>query len=269
MPESSRLPSSDEDRPRYYSPAADLTARILQHLSTSRGVDNTVAQIAARLEVSRTTCLRVLKTLESHNLVRFNTANSTYRLGVRMITLGARAEQQTDYLATVRPVLKSAAESVGATAVFAQRVGFDRLMIILKYESGAGAAVAASVGRSFHLNEVSYGKWVLAFANEEEREQIVANGLAITGASPPEVKKYLEEVDSIKRSRVLVSQEYIPGVTSISCPYVDVHSRLVGVVSILGISTAMVGDRLANGLEAIRQIATSLGEDLAGAAPER
>lgn len=262
--------SESSDGPRYHAPAVDLAARALQYLSTSRGMDSTVGQVAARLEVSRTTCLRVLKTLETHHLVRFDEATSTYRLGVRMITLGSRAEQQTDYLATVRQVLKSTAETIGATAVFAVRVGVDRLTIVSKYESSAYGAVAASVGRSFHLKDVSYGKWVATFADAEERHRMLADGLALgAGATDREKDEYLREIDLLKHSRVLVSKEYIPGVTSISCPYVNIHSQLVGVLSILGISDAMVGDRLDMAVDKMREVSTLVGEDLASASHER
>ncbi len=231
-------------RGRYHSPAADIAAGVLKLLSRYRTRTSTLSEIAAALQVSKTTCLRVLCTLQEHGLVSYHEGSRRYCLGEYAVVIGARAEEGLDVLSRVRPLLGTAARRTGMTAAFVQRVSGDRMMYVAKEECAGVTGVSVSVGNRFPVTSVSYGKWVLAFAGDEERERLLAGGLPrLTPQTTTEPARYLEQVDALRVGQVLESSaEYIPGVYAVSCAVVDARHELAGVLVVLGLLDALDRD---------------------------
>jgi IclR family transcriptional regulator, KDG regulon repressor len=226
--------------PAYFSPSVDTAARVLELLSRYRTRSATLSEIAAALGVSKTTCLRVVRTLVAHGLLAQEEHSKRYRLGYFAVVLGARAEEGLDALQRVRPLLAEAAERTGLTAAFVQRVSADRMMYVAK-EQGPSAHVTVSVGNRFPILSVSYGKWVLAFTDEAEREQLLAGGLPqVTRHTVTDAAAYRAQVAALGPGDVVVSRnEYVNGVHAVSCPVLDSRSRLEGVLVVLGLSEAL------------------------------
>jgi IclR family KDG regulon transcriptional repressor len=233
-------------KPRYYVPSVDTATRALAMLSRYSTRTSTLSEISAALDVPKTTCLRVLRTLESHGLLQFEEANGRYSLGYYCVILGSRAEEGLDYLAYVKPLLAEATARTSLTSAFVQRVANHRMMYVAKEEGGGAAGVSVSIRNRFPVTEVSYGKWVIAFAAPDERDELLAGGLRrLTPNTVTDVDMYRRDVDDALRDGILVSRsEYIPGITAVSCPVVDAQGHLVGVVTVLGVSEALRDEAL-------------------------
>jgi IclR family KDG regulon transcriptional repressor len=227
-------------RPVYFSPSVDTAARVLHLLSRYRTRSATLSEIAAQLGVPKTTCLRVVRTLVAHGLLTHDEHSRRYSLGWFAVVLGARAEEGLDALRRVRPLLAEAAERTGLTAAFVQQVAVDRMMYVAK-EQGAAGHVTVSVGNRFPITSVSYGKWVLAFATDAERDRLLADGLPrLTPHTSTDVAAYRAEVDALGPGDVVVSRnEYVNGVHAVSCPVLDPRGRLEGVLAVLGLSESL------------------------------
>jgi IclR family KDG regulon transcriptional repressor len=241
----------------YFVPSVDTASRVLEMLTRYRTRSSTLSEISTALQVSKTTCLRVLKTLESHGLLRYDEETKRYSLGYYCVVLGARAAEGLDYLAYVGPLLRECARRTGLTAAFVQRVSTDRMMYVAKEESGQAAHVNVSIGNRFPITEVSYGKWVLAFAGAAEREELLASGLRqVTPQTISDVEDYLKQVDALAAEGVLVSRaEYIRGVVAVSCPVLDTKGGLVGVLAVLGLTEALPDEDLESVCAVMRDIA--------------
>lgn len=250
-------------RGRYHSPAADLAASALKLLSRYRTRASTLSEIAAALQVPKTTCLRVLRTLQAHGLVSYDGDSRRYSLGEYAVVIGARAEEGLDVLGRVRPLLGAVARRTGMTAALVQRVTDDRMMYVAK-EEGAGVGVNVSVGNRFPITSVSYGKWVMAFAADEERERLLAGGLPqLTPYTTIDRTAYLEQVDALRVGQVLESKaEYIPGVYAVSCAVVDARHELAGVLVVLGLLDAFDEDDRNDVCAAMREIAAQCTAEL-------
>ena len=74
--------------PRYFVPSVYTAARVLALLSRYSTKSLTLSEIMTSLEVSKATCLRVLKTLEMHGLLKFEAASKRYSLGYYCVVLG-------------------------------------------------------------------------------------------------------------------------------------------------------------------------------------
>lgn len=245
-----------QSRPKYFSPSADLAARALTLMSRYRTKDGTLTEIATALGASKATCLRVLRTLEWHGLVRHDPNTRRYSLGIQAVMVGARAEENIDYLLHLRPFLREAAERTTMTAVLVQQVSQDRMMYVAKHESDSRARVTISVGNRFPITDTSYGKWLLAYASQEVRDAALAGGLRnITPNTVTDPKAYLAQLDEIRDEAVLVSrEEYVPGICAVSCPVLDYGGDLLGVIAVLGFASACDDGRLASVAAVVRGI---------------
>ncbi|WAL65863.1 IclR family transcriptional regulator [Amycolatopsis cynarae] len=247
-----------EPESAYFVPSVDTAARVLAMLTRYRTQSCTLSEITSALDVSKTTCLRVLKTLQAHGLVAFDANSKRYSLGYYCVVLGSRAQESLDYLAALRPLMRECARRTGHTIVFAQRVPGDRLMYVAKEDSGNPMHINVSVGNRFPVTDVSYGKWVLAFADEAERRRLLANGLRqVTPRTRTEPDEYLAEVARLPERGVLVSRgEYLPGVLAVSCPVLDSGGGLLGVLVALGLSDAVDEDELDTLRSVMREMGT-------------
>lgn len=241
----------------YFAPSVDLAARILGMLSRYRTNTSTLTEISTALDASKATCLRVLRTLEAHELIAFDPDTRRYSLGIYAVILGSRAEEHIDYLSHLRPALQEASARTGMTAVLVQRVSADRMMYVARQESDSRARVNVSVGNRFPITDVSYGKWLLAYTSAEDRAEILARGLRrVTPRTVTDRETYLAQLDRIRAEGVLVSrEEYVPGVCAVSCPVFDRRGGFLGVLAVLGLAAALDdGD-----LEAVAGVIRGIG----------
>lgn len=237
---------------RYSVPSVDTAAQVLALLSRYRSSACTLSEICRTLNVAKTTCLRVLKTLESHGMLRYDADTRRYSLGYFCVVLGARAEESLDYLGNVRPLLSECARRTGLTAAFAQRVSADRLMYTAKHQGGDTAHLTISVGNRFPITATSFGKWVLALTDEADRDRVLADGLPqMTPHTTTDIEKYRAQLEKLEPGGVIVSRsEYVPGVLAVSCPVINAHRGLLGVLAVLGLTEA-VSDGVLDSLRTI------------------
>ncbi|WNI18997.1 IclR family transcriptional regulator [Actinacidiphila sp. ITFR-21] len=224
-----------------HSPSVDSASRILKLLSRYRTAHASLTQICTELQLPKSSCSRILRTLESHGLLRYDSLTHLYSLGPYAIVLGARAEENTDYFADLKPVMREAAERTNMTAAWIQQVDARRMMYVAKHEGAALHRVTISIGNRFPITEVSYGQWVVAFADQAQRQCLLGGGLrAMTPATITDTELYREHLERIQEAGVLVSRgEYVPGVCAVSCPVLNPRGELLGVLAVLGLMPTM------------------------------
>jgi IclR family transcriptional regulator, KDG regulon repressor len=237
------------------APAADLAARILRLLSGYHKSEATLTAISVELGASKASCRRVLGALRAHGLIQYDPDTRGYALGPYAVVIGARAERNIDYADSLRPLLREVAERTGWTAVLVQPIGTDRMMYAAKHEPTDQMRVGVSIGSQFPVTQVSYGKWLLAYAEEDVRAAILANGLPESGPDQAGPEEYRAQLQQIRGERVLLSRdEYVPGIAAVSCPVFDVHERFIGVLAVLGPHDPD-DDSISDIVDAMREIA--------------
>ncbi|MEU7816738.1 IclR family transcriptional regulator [Pseudonocardia sp. NPDC049154] len=226
---------------RQGSPAVDSAARILELLSRYRTRASTLSEIAAALDLPKSTALRILRTLQAHSLVQHDEETRRYQLGFFTAVLGSRAAEGLDSFTRTRPFLVEISERTGLTAALIQRASADRLMYVAKQHGVGPSTVHISVGNRFPMFEVSFSRWWVAFSAPEEREALVPATLpAVTDRAPTDREAYLRDCAELGPHSVLVTRdEYVPGVFTSSCAALDPRGQLEGVVVALGFSQSV------------------------------
>lgn len=238
------------------SPSVVTAARVLKYLTRYKTARATLTQIAVDLDLPKSSTSRILKALVDEHLLDFDALTRLYSLGPYAVVIGSRAEENVDYLTEVRSALRELAERTTLTAAWIQRVESDRLMYVAKHEGTANMRVAISIGNRFPLTEVSFGQWVVAYADEEDRATILAQGLpTVSGSNITDPVEYLAHCAKIRREGVVTtSGAYMPGIWAASTPVLGRGGQLLGVLAVIGLAEATDDER--------RRVATDIIQDV-------
>lgn len=236
----------DDNESRYFVPVIMGAGKILKFLSRYQNRNSTLSEISQELEISKSTCFRILRTLEEMDYVAYDKDSKRYRLGSYLIVLGSRAQEQIDYLTAGREALREISKLTKFTSAIVQRISTDRLMYIAKEEGvSASAHVSISVGNQFPINRVSFGKCYLAY-NKADRERILAEDLPkITEHTISNKEDYLKELERVRELGYAISgEEYIPGIKAVSAPVFNAQGEVLVVLACIGFSAFFTDDMI-------------------------
>ncbi|WP_284035672.1 IclR family transcriptional regulator [Neobacillus sp. 114] len=250
----------------YHVPAVHHSVSILKLLSRYKYSNSTLAEISQALSISKSSCMRILKTLEEERMVSYNQSTKRYSLGPSLVVLGSRASEQIDYHSLAKPLLEKLTSETSLTSFLVERISGDRLMYIAKEESTGMIQIKISVGNRFPIKDVSYGKWFLAYMEENERDEILKGGLTqITPYTITDISEYIKTLDVIRKDGVLVSkEEYIEGVVAVSAPVFNSNRDIQLVIGTLGFSTYMTEKDIDAVVQKVKDTANEFTSKLAG-----
>ncbi len=162
----------------YHVPSVSMAAQALKLLARYKYRSCTLTELSEALHVSKTTCLRVMRTLVNEDFVHYDEATKKYGLGPYLIPLGNRASELINSVACATQEMRKVAAATGMTTVLVQRMRDDRLMYIATAEAPRDEIrISVSVGQQFPLTAAAFGRCFLAFESEEEWEKYTARGL--------------------------------------------------------------------------------------------
>ncbi|MEA2287915.1 MAG: hypothetical protein QOJ21_3958 [Solirubrobacteraceae bacterium] len=204
-----------------------------------------VAELADRCGLNRSTAWRLLATLEHHGLVDREPATGRYTVGYAVLALAASAGHEP-LVRRAHPVLAELAARCGETASLAVP---RRLQVVYVDQVQAPHVMAANwLGRPTPLHATSTGKAFLAWLTDEERDAALSDPLEqFTETTITTRAKLAAELEDIRRTgRALSRGELEPALWGASAPILA-GGRAVAVVSVWGTETRV----RARGLEAL------------------
>lgn len=173
------------------SQTVDRALRILPLLA--EGPAN-LEQVATRLDVHKSTALRLLRTLHEHGMV-YRQEDQRYRLGARLFALAQQAMETLDVREIAHPHLLALNEKIGHTihlAVYEE----GEVVYIDKVESRYPVRMYSRIGKPVAITVAAVAKLLLADLPEAERRSI-AERLEYpkyTAKSTPDAAAFLTEL---------------------------------------------------------------------------
>ncbi|MFI8178912.1 IclR family transcriptional regulator [Actinacidiphila glaucinigra] len=149
------------------SQTVDRALRILPLLA--EGPAN-LEQVATRLDVHKSTALRLLRTLHEHGMV-YRQDDQRYRLGTRLFALAQEAMENLDVRGIAHPHLVALNELTGHTvhlAVYEE----GEVVYIDKVESRYPVRMYSRIGRPVAITVAAVAKLLLADLPETERRAV-------------------------------------------------------------------------------------------------
>lgn len=202
----------------------------------------TVAELAVRCDINRSTAWRLLATLEAHGMVERATASSGYRVGYGAVRLGAAADEAS-VVRRVRPVLEDLSTATGETVSLA--LVKTASLRYVDHISVIGASFAPWTEERVSLHSTSSGKIFLAWLSEAEREGALPSSLEQFTESTTVDRQALEaELAEARRLGYACCRGEDAALTNgVSAAVLDARRRPIAVVNIWGPERRIPTDR--------------------------
>lgn len=175
---------------------------------TERDVSLTLAELAARTGMYKSTILRLIESLEKFGYIQ-RTPEGAYRLGPKTLYLGSIYQRHFSTSQFVPQVLRRLVEEVNETASFYIREG-DTRVCLHRYEARRAVRASVHEGDRLPINAGAAGHVITAFSG-------------LSG----------EKYDRIRSSLYAISiGERDPDTSAIACPVLGVGNELIGALNI-------------------------------------
>jgi DNA-binding IclR family transcriptional regulator len=237
---------------------------LLEQLAEDR--EATPRELAAALEEPRTTVYRLLRSLEALDLVEAGSQAGSYRLGWKLMRLGAAVVERLDERQLALPVMERIHERLGETVFLLVRRGWDAVCIE-RLEGLRVQSLALRLGGALPLHAGAGPRALLAWEPREEWEQFVRSVdlVAYTDKTPTTRAALFRELEeTVGRGYAVSDEDVTVGIASLGAPIFDYTGAVRAALSIGGMKSLVLGrDReLAVDLlvEGAREISTALGQ---------
>jgi DNA-binding IclR family transcriptional regulator len=229
-----------------------------------------VTELAAALDVHKSTASRLVGALEVRELVEQIGDRGKYRLGAGILRLAAATTGHLEVTGQARPVCVALAREFGETVNVAilDLVDSRRAAAInVLQEFGATSSVASRdwIGRRTPLHATSSGKVLLAHADATTQDDVLGAPLErYTPRTVTDVTALRRQLDDVlRRGWASTSEELEVGLNAVASPVRDAGGVVVAAVSVSGPAYRFragrfpaVGERLA---AAGAEISTRMG----------
>ena len=237
--------------PNSKSPAAEGTASLDKALDVLDAVGTSPAglsqaELAARLQLPRTTLYRLLGSLVQRGLLRRDPLRRVYGLGMRCFEYARAAYAMPDLVAAAGMELRALRDMTGETVYLSTRDGLD--VVALERWDGAHSQRSRSApGQRKPLHSTSQGKALLAAMPAEEREALVRDlpMAAITPRSITDRRRLLAELRiTAARGWSVDDEEMVMGTRCCGAAIVDGTGAVRGAISVAGPAFRLTSERV-------------------------
>jgi IclR family acetate operon transcriptional repressor len=213
----------------------DRALLVLLQIAQSPPPGLTLAECTSILGYSKPTTLRMLRTLESRNFLRFDAELGVYTLGVANVQLGAEYLNRLDLRGAALPVMKLLVDDTKETAHLGTLTRTD-VVYIEVVDSPEPVRVFSRVGAFAPAYASAVGKAILAWLPPKELE------MHLPGALEARTHNTITTVDSLmaelartrERGYAVDDQENRESIRSFAAPIFDFNNQVVAGVSIAG-----------------------------------
>jgi IclR family acetate operon transcriptional repressor len=218
-----------------------------------------VLELATRLKVSPASVHRMLKTLLAFGWVEQNSKTSRYRLGTKLLGVGAAGLITHPIIQNGRHFLHRLSDLTGFDSYLSTLIG-SRVVYLAKATGRQSLGSEFAPGISMPVHALADGKLLLAYRPREEREKLYAEGLRryspTTIVDPDELERELAQIKA--QGYGLGRGERIAASRALAVPIMGPDCK-----PILGMMCVFRMELTPPFVESLSQQMTSLAEDMA------
>jgi len=214
---------------------------LLEQLADER--EATPRRLAELLDEPRTTTYRLLRSLQALDLVEPGSQPGSYRLGWKLMRLGAAVVERLDERQAALPVMERIHERVGETVFLLVRRGFDAVCIE-RLEGLRVQSLALRLGGALPLHAGAGPRALLAWEPREFWEEYLRDAplTAFTEKTPASPRALVRElIETVDRGFAISDEDVTPGIASLGAPVFDYTGRVRAALSIGGLRSLVLG----------------------------
>lgn len=204
--------------------------------------DPGITEIAARLDLPKSTVFNHVKTLEkNHYLV--DTETEGYRLGLKFLDHGIQARHNIEVFEASSPAMEQLASET-QLAVWLAVEEFGKVVCIRKELGDRAVPTRGEIGRRLDMHSSSLGKAILANLSAERVDQIIEmyELPALTENTVTDRDELMEELETIReQGYALNDSESMEGLRAVASPIFS-ESDICGSICVAGTRSHIDGE---------------------------
>jgi DNA-binding IclR family transcriptional regulator len=221
-------------------------------------------EICTRTKLPKATAHRLLSTLVQSKFIAQDPESGKYRLGYKLMVMGAIARKQINYLKKGEPILRELVLDIDETIAVASLDG-DHHLCTLVVEPERSVRVTTAVGTRRPCYFGSAGLVLLAYQPEPVLDELLPSDKldAFTVWSVTDPVEYRRRLSSVRDHGYAIEKgEAFPDVTGLAAPIFDYQSRMVAAASIVAPTHRVPDDRVWILLKKLTQATNQISREL-------
>jgi DNA-binding IclR family transcriptional regulator len=232
---------------------------------TMEAPELSLIEICVRTGLPKATTHRFLATLAQSNFIVQDPETSLYRLGYKLMVMGAIAQSEISYLTKAEPVFRELVHDIEETINTASLDG-DHHVCTLVVEPERPVKVTTNIGVRRPCYFGAAGLVLMAYQPDHVLDQILPPDKleAFTVWSNTDPAEYRRRLLGVREHGFAIERgEAFPDVTALAAPILDHQGKIVAAAAIVAPTHRVPDDRIAvllkKLLEATSQISRELG----------
>jgi DNA-binding IclR family transcriptional regulator len=224
-----------------------------------------LVELSSRTGLPKATAHRILTTLAQAKFIIQDPATSKYRLGYKLMVMGAIARSQVNYLTKAEPIFKELVYEIDETVAVASLDG-DHHVCTLVVEPERPVRVTTSIGTRRPCYFGSAGLILLAYQPEAVLDEVLPGDRleAFTVWSITDPTEYRRRLNGVREHGYAIEKgEAFPDVTGLATPIFDHEGNILAGASIVApthrVPDERIGVLLKKLVEATNEISRELG----------
>lgn len=230
---------------------------------TAECPEKRLSDLAAELNLGKSTVSRLLTTLAAEGYVRKDPETRKYSLGLRILSIASALASNLQIVREARPILQQLVQETDESAQLAELDG-DRLIYVDQVKCRNPIRIYAHVGRINPIHATSLGRLLLAYENEKRQQEILQGDLKSytehTIIDPIIIAAGFESIR--QQGYAILTDEFIEGLISISAPIWDYREKVIAAISLVGSNRQIQGERLNYCLNRVINAAAEISEKM-------
>lgn len=258
---SARAPDADEPRDGSRSLRALL---VLDYLARAQHPP-TLAQLAQRLDMPKSTLMRLLAAMQRAGFVAATPTENGYVPGPQTTALALATLRASAFTRACRAVLAQLVGTLGETCNLTAPDG-DQVIYMERVETTEPLRLFFAVGSHVPMHCTASGKLFLASMNRLERGRVLAR-LPLTRNTPRTLTDPARLEDELERLAArgigIDNEEFVRGMSAVAVPVRDAQDRVVAAVACHAPTARLMLDDLLRAVPVLQGAAQSMSAVLA------
>lgn len=232
---------------------------VLDHLARAQHPP-TLAQLAQRLDMPKTTLMRLLAAMQRAGFVAATPTENGYVPGPQSTALALATLRASAFTRACRAVLAQLAGKLGETCNLTAPDG-DQVIYMERVETAEPLRLFFAVGSHVPMHCTASGKLFLASMNRLERGRVLAR-LPLTRNTPRTLTDPARLEDELERLAArgigIDNEEFVRGMSAVAVPVRDAQDRVVAAVACHAPTARLMLDDLLRAVPVLQGAAQSM-----------
>jgi DNA-binding IclR family transcriptional regulator len=252
---------------KFYIQSINRALAIIDVISKSSESGMALTAIAEKVDLPISTAYRIIQNLTEWQYIKED-ESGIYTLGFAFITLGNIAKNNIGLRNVAHKYISELGDITKETIYLAiLDEGKGEIIYIDKIDSKRNIKLAAGVGNRNYIHSTANGKVLVSGFSDGKIREILKNSNMpkLTPTTLSDIDKFLAEVNKVRQNGYAVDdQENELEVSCVAAPIMDYRKKVVGSLSISGISSTMTAESIDKVfknqvMEAARKVSKELG----------